>query len=167
MIAFKVREDQEKRRIEEEQQSQLLTAQQPGQSSVEAPQPASYVSSQLSQHSTQMSAQATSQQSLQGNNYNTSQSTQLTGLAQGVPFVSPACQVQGQSLAAIQPESEEPASDQHQQQQHTGGGLYLRGPAVTCTPGSSLSRSVNMLPCDRPTCSHSHGRQTTWLLSPP
>lgn len=137
LIVLKVREDQEKRRLEEEQQTQLLPAQQPGQqSSTEmpqsqpVPQPASYVSPQPNQHSTQMSAQPTSQQSLQSTNYNTPQST-LTGMAQGVPYVPQSAgqvpvPVQGQSVATIQPESEEPEADQHQQLQHAGGGVYQR-----------------------------------------
>lgn len=131
LSVLKVREDQEKRRIEEEQ----LPAQQPGQqSSMEVlqsqpmPQPASYVP-QLNQHSTQMSAQPASQQSLQSSNYSTPQTAQHTGLAQGVPYVPHSTgqvSVQGQSVATIQPESEEPETDKHQQLQHTGGGVYQR-----------------------------------------
>lgn len=137
LIILKVREDQEKRRLEEEQQSQLLQAQQQGQQpSTEMPQsqpvrqPASYVPSQPTQHSTQIPAQPPSQQSLQSSNYNTPQSVQLTGMPQGVPFVPHSTgqlpvSVQGQSVAPIQPESEEPETDQHQQIQHAGGGMHL------------------------------------------
>ncbi|XP_070762891.1 serine/threonine-protein kinase WNK1-like [Enoplosus armatus] len=132
-----VREDQEKRRLEEEQQSQLLPAQQPGQQSSPevpqsqpVPQPATYVPPQPNQHSIQMSAQPASQQSLQSSNYNTPQSTQLPGMAQGVPYVPQSTgqvpvPVQVQSVATIQPESEEPETDQHQQLQHTGGASHM------------------------------------------
>ncbi|XP_044049790.1 serine/threonine-protein kinase WNK1-like isoform X2 [Siniperca chuatsi] len=130
-----VREDQEKRRLEEEQQSQLLPAQQPGQQSSPevpqsqpVPQPAPYVPPQPNQHGIQMSAQPASQQSLQSSNYNTPQSTQLSGMAQGVPYVPHSTgqvPVQGQSVATIQPESEEPETDQHQQLQHTGGASHM------------------------------------------
>ncbi|XP_069558128.1 serine/threonine-protein kinase WNK1-like isoform X1 [Brachyistius frenatus] len=140
-----VREDQEKRRLEEELQSQSLPAQQPvQQSSMEMPQPqplpqpASYVSPQPTQLGAQMSAQPASQQSLQSSNYNTSQSVQLS---QGVPYVPQSTgqvpvSVQGQSVAAIQPESEESESDQHQQLQHTGGGWDMgeRPPGSSTIP---------------------------------
>lgn len=125
MILLKVREDQEKKR-QEELQSQTLPLQQ--QSSMEVPQsqqvsqPASYVSPQPNQHSTQMSAQPASQQSIQTSSYSTPQSTQLTGVGQVVHYVPQSTgqvPVQGQSVATIQPESEEPESDQ--QQQHPGG----------------------------------------------
>lgn len=135
LTVLKVREDQEKRRLEEEQQSQILPAQQPGQqSSTEVlqsqpvPQP-TYVPPQPNQHSTQISAQPASQQSIQCTTYNTPQSTQLSSMAQGVPYVPHSTvqvPVQGQSVATIQPEPEEPETDQHQQLQHTGGGLYQR-----------------------------------------
>lgn len=128
--------------LEEEQQSQLLPAQQPGQqSSTEVPQsqpvpqPA-YVPPQPNQHSTQMSAQPASQQSLQSTNYNTPQATQLTSMAQVVPYVPHSTgpvPVQGQSVATIQPESEEPETDQHQHLQHTGGGVYQKIFTVKCT----------------------------------
>lgn len=130
-----VREDQEKRRLEEEQQSQLLPAQQPAQQaspevpqSHPVPQPATYVSPQPNQHSMQMSTQPASQQSLQCSNYNTPQSTQLSDMAQGVPFVPHSTgqvPLQGQNVATIQPESEEPETDQHQQLQHTGGASHM------------------------------------------
>ncbi len=136
LTVLKVREDQEKRRLEEEQQSQLPPVQQPGQQSSPevpqsqpVPQPVSYVPPQPNQHGIQMSAQPASQQSLQGSNYSTPQSTQLTGMAQGVPYVPHSTgqvPVQGQSVATIQPESEELETDQHQQLQHTGGGVYQR-----------------------------------------
>ncbi|KAG7239374.1 hypothetical protein INR49_029248 [Caranx melampygus] len=130
-----VREDQEKKRLDEELQSQLPPAQQPGQqSSTElpqsqpVPQPASYVPSQPNQHSTHMSAQPASQQSLQSSNYNTPQPAQLTGMAQGIPYVPQSTgqvpvPVQGQSVASIHPESEDPETDQHQQLQHPAGGM--------------------------------------------
>ncbi|XP_034541686.1 serine/threonine-protein kinase WNK1-like isoform X2 [Notolabrus celidotus] len=141
-----VREDQEKRRLEEEQQNQLPPAQQPGQlSSSEVPQsqpvlqPASYVPPQPTQHNTQMSAQPTPQQSIQSSNYSTSQSTQLTGMPQGIPYVPQTtgqvpAPVQVLSVAPVQPESEEPEPDQHQQLQHTAGvghsGDRLSGPIL-------------------------------------
>nr|XP_043892532.1 serine/threonine-protein kinase WNK1-like isoform X4 [Solea senegalensis] len=135
-----VREDQEKRRLEEEMQSQLLLAQQPGQqSSTElpqpVPQPAPYISPQPNQHSTQMSAQPASQQSLQTSNYsNTSQSTSLTAMAQGVPYVPQSTgQVQGQGVTTIQPESEELESDQ--QLQHIAGAAVYTGDRL---PSSSI-----------------------------
>ena len=136
LTVLKVREDQEKRRLEEEQQSQLLPTQQPGQQpstelsqSQPVPQPAAYVPPQPNLHSTQMSTQPASQQSLQSSNYKTPQSVQLTGMAQGVPYVPQSTgqvpvPVQGQSVATIQPESEDPETDQHQKLQHTGGGVY-------------------------------------------
>uniref|UniRef100_A0A3Q3EWG3 non-specific serine/threonine protein kinase n=1 Tax=Labrus bergylta TaxID=56723 RepID=A0A3Q3EWG3_9LABR len=71
---------------------------------------------QPTQHSPQISAQPASQQSLPSANYNTPQSTQLTGMPQGVPYVphstgqGPAS-VQGQSVAPVQPESEDCLSD--------------------------------------------------------
>nr|XP_057931323.1 serine/threonine-protein kinase WNK1-like isoform X2 [Doryrhamphus excisus] len=131
-----VREDQEKRRIEEEQQGPLQTVQQPSHQpskevplSQSVPPPASFVPPpQANQHSTPMSAQPASQQSLPSATYNTSQSTQLTGLTQGVSYVPQSAgqvQVQSQSLAPSQPESEEPDADQHQQPQHTGGASHL------------------------------------------
>ncbi|XP_054631960.1 serine/threonine-protein kinase WNK1 isoform X2 [Dunckerocampus dactyliophorus] len=131
-----VREDQEKRRIEEEQQGPLQTAQQPSNQpskevplSQSVPQPASFVPPpQANQHSTLMSAQPASQQSLQSSTYNTSQSAQLTGLTQGVSYVPQSAgqvPVQSQSLAPSQLESEEPEADQHQQPQHTSRASHL------------------------------------------
>lgn len=121
LTLFQVREDQEKRRIEEE------PAQPPGQpSGPEVPQSQHYVPPQPTQHSTQMSAQPASQQSLQSSNYSTPQTTQHTGLAQGVPYVPHSTgqvSVQGQSVASVQPEPEETETDKHQQLQHTGGGV--------------------------------------------
>lgn len=64
-----------------------------------------------------MSVQPAAQQGLQTSNYNTQ--------SQGVSYVPQSTgqiPVQNQSLAAVQPESEEPESDQ--QLQHTGGGMY-------------------------------------------
>ncbi|KAK2842142.1 hypothetical protein Q5P01_012342 [Channa striata] len=130
-----VREDQEKRRLEEELQSQLLQTQQPGQqSSAEVPQsqpvpqPTSYVSPQPNQHSTQTSTLPTPQQSFQSSNYSTSQSTQITGISPGVPYIPQSAgqvpvQGQGQSVTTIQAEPEEPENDQ--QLQHTGGACHM------------------------------------------
>lgn len=137
-FVLKVREEQEKRKLEEEQQGQLPPAQQPGQqSSVEVPQShpvpqhASYIPPQPNQHSTQMAVLPTSQQSLQSTNYNTPQSTQLTSMTQVVPYVPQSAgqvpaPVYGQIVANIQPESEEPEADQHQHLQRAGGGVYQR-----------------------------------------
>lgn len=137
LTVLKVREDQEKRRIEEEQ----LPAQQPGpQSSTEVSQPqqiqqpASYIPPQPTQHSTQIPTQPASQQSLQSSNYSAPQSTQHTGMGQGVPYAPHSIGqvpvlVQGQSVATIKPETEEPETDQHQQLQHSGGDRL---------PGSSI-----------------------------
>ncbi|XP_068460033.1 serine/threonine-protein kinase WNK1-like isoform X2 [Clinocottus analis] len=145
-----VRENQEKRRLEEEQQGQLPSAQQPGQQpSMEMPQsqpvtqPAPYVPPQPSQHSTHMSTQPASQQSHQNSIYNTPQSSQLAGMAQGIPFIPQATgQVpvpgQGQSVSTIQPESEEPETDQHQQLQHSGGASHM-GDKL---PGSTIRPEV-------------------------
>ncbi|XP_026221995.1 serine/threonine-protein kinase WNK1-like isoform X3 [Anabas testudineus] len=131
-----VREDQEKKRLEEELQSQSLPAQQPvQQSSTEVPQPqpvpqpVSYVAPQPNQTNSQLSVQPTSQQSLQSSTYNTPQSTQLTGMAQGVPYVPQSTgqvpvQGQGQSGVTIQAESEEAESDQ---QLHQTGGVSHMG----------------------------------------
>lgn len=136
LTVLKVREDQEKKRLEEELQSQSLPAQQTvQQSSTEVPQsqpvpqPALYVSPQPNQPNSQLSVQPTSQQSLQSSNYNTPQSTQLTSMAQGVPYVPQSTgqvpvQGQGQSVVTIQAEPEEAETDQQLQQ--TGGGMYQR-----------------------------------------
>ncbi|XP_034071522.1 serine/threonine-protein kinase WNK1-like isoform X3 [Gymnodraco acuticeps] len=121
-----VRENQEKRRIEEEQQVQLPPAQPPEvPQSQPVPQPAPYVSPQPNP---QMAPQPASQQSLQSSNYNTPQSTQLAGMAQGVPFIPQSTgqvPVHVQSVTSIQPESEEPEADQHHQLQHTGGAVHM------------------------------------------
>ncbi|KAK9516820.1 hypothetical protein VZT92_024730 [Zoarces viviparus] len=135
----KVREDQEKRRLEEEQQSQLP----PAQPITEVPQPqpvaqpGPYVPPQPSQHGTHMSTQPASQQGLQSSLYNAPQSTQLAGMAQGIPFIPQSTgqvPVQGQSVATIQPESEEPETDQHQQLQHSGGAIGDKLPGSTIRP---------------------------------
>ncbi|XP_047204025.1 serine/threonine-protein kinase WNK1 isoform X3 [Girardinichthys multiradiatus] len=134
-----VREDQEKKRLEEEVQSHSLPPQQQvaQQSGLEVsqsqpvPQPLSHVAPQPTQHSTQMSGQPASQQSIQSSNYSTAQPTNLTGMAQGVPqpvYVPQSSAqvqvpVQGQSISGIQPESEESESDQHLQQ--TGGAVDM------------------------------------------
>ncbi|KAM9375955.1 serine/threonine-protein kinase WNK1-like isoform 2-T3 [Pholidichthys leucotaenia] len=136
-----VREDQGKRRLEEEPQSQSLPAQQPGQQSnmevphsQSVPQPTTYAPSQSNQHSAEMSAQPASQ-SLHSSNYSTPQSTQLASGAQGVsyaPHSTGHVPVQGQSVATVQPESEEPEADQHLQ--HTVG-VHEMGDGLT---GSSM-----------------------------
>ncbi|XP_026168128.1 serine/threonine-protein kinase WNK1-like isoform X2 [Mastacembelus armatus] len=133
-----VREEQEKRRLEEELQSQLLSVQQPGQqSNTEMPQsqPASYVPPQPNQHSTQPA----SQQSHQSSSFNPPQSTQLPGVPQTAPYVPQSTgqvQVQGQSVTTLQPESEEPETDQ--QLQHTGGD---RLPGSSILPEAQLPQS--------------------------
>ncbi|KAM3609468.1 uncharacterized protein V6R79_015315 [Siganus canaliculatus] len=158
-----VREDQEKKRIEEEQHSQPLPAQPTAQhSSTEVPQsqpvpqPASYVSPQPNQHSTQMTGQPASQHSLQSSNYSTSQSTQLTGMSQSIPYVPHSTgpvplSVQGQSVTAIQPESEEPETDQHQ---HTGGAGHMgdRLPGSAILPEAQPPQSG--LPYSSPPSQH-------------
>lgn len=123
LLSLKVREDQEKRRLEEEQQSQ--PPQQTGQQSgIEATQSqpisqhASYMPPQPNQQSSQMSVQPAAQQGLQTSNYNTPQSQGVSYVPQSTGQIP----VLNQSLAAVQPESEEPESDQ--QLQHTGGGMY-------------------------------------------
>lgn len=139
-IFLKVREDQEKKRLEEEVQSHSLPPQQQvsQQSGLEVSQsqpvlqPAAYVAPQPTQHSTQISGQPASQQSIQSSSYSTAQSTNVTGMSQGlpqpvyVPQSSGQVQVpiQGQSVSGIQPESEESESDQHLQQ--TGGGIITQ-----------------------------------------
>ncbi|XP_061578046.1 serine/threonine-protein kinase WNK1-like isoform X2 [Cololabis saira] len=135
-----VREDLEKKRLEEDVQGQSLPAQPPGQqSSVEmsqaVTQPASFVAPQPNQHSTLAGAQPASQQSLQIVTYNTPQPAQLTSVSQGAPYLrqSPV-QVQGQT--GVQPESEE--MDNDQQLQHTGGALDT-GDKI---PGSSVLTEV-------------------------
>uniref|UniRef100_A0AAQ4NS60 non-specific serine/threonine protein kinase n=1 Tax=Gasterosteus aculeatus aculeatus TaxID=481459 RepID=A0AAQ4NS60_GASAC len=134
-----VREDQDKRRLEEEQQGPLLpaqpAAQQPGPEvpqSQPATQPAAYATPHLS-------TQPASQQGLQGSIYSTPQSTQLAGMAQGVPYIPQstgqvpvAVPGQAQTGTTILPESEE--SEMDQQLQHSGGGVYQRWFWLT-TPG--------------------------------
>lgn len=146
LTLFKVREDQEKSKIEEEQ----LTAQQPGQQSTtevhqsqQPPQPASYVSPQPNQHSSQMSAQPASQQSLPSSTYNAPQTTQHSNMAQGVSYVPHSTgpfpvSLQGQTVAPIQPESEEIETDKHHQPQHTGGGMPNSQPTQSGISYSSL-----------------------------
>ncbi|KAM9753762.1 serine/threonine-protein kinase WNK1-like isoform 2-T6 [Menidia menidia] len=136
-----VREDQEKRRLEEEVQGQSLPTQQPGQQSImemphsqPVPQPGSFVPPQLTQHSTQMSAQPATQQSLQSSNYSNPQSSQLSGISQGLPYVPQSTgkvPVQVQSTTGIQTEVEDVEADQ--QLQHTGAREVGDRP-----PGSSV-----------------------------
>lgn len=92
-------------------------------------QPASYVSPQATQYSTQMSVQAASQQSSQSPNYSTPQPGQINTVVQaGSAAVHSSGQVpaplQGQSVASIQPEPDEPENDQHQHPQQAGGGIF-------------------------------------------
>lgn len=127
-LHIKVREDQEKRMLEEDLQSQALAAQQPGQqSSTEMPlsqpmpEPAPYVPPQANQPNSQPSIQ----QSLQSSN--TSQSSQLSGTLQGgayVPQSAGQVSVQAQSVVTNQVETEEPEADK--QLQHTGGSKFQR-----------------------------------------
>ncbi|XP_051917549.1 serine/threonine-protein kinase WNK1-like isoform X1 [Hippocampus zosterae] len=147
-----VREDQENRRIEEEQQGPIQTAQQPSHPpskevplSQSVPQPATYVPPpQANQHSTPMPAQPGSQQSLASATFNTSQPTQLTGVTQGVSYVPQSAgqvPIQSQSLAPSQPESDEPEADLHQPSGgvvHTGDrASVLAAEAQPAQPGMS------------------------------
>lgn len=125
---LKVREDQEKRRIEEEKAQQIGQ-----QSATEVPQqisqPASYVSPQPTQYSTQMPAQPASQQSIQSPNYSTAQPTQNTTMVQAMPAATHSsgqvpAPLQSQSVASVLPEPDEPENDQHQHPQQAGGGIY-------------------------------------------
>ncbi|XP_068168173.1 serine/threonine-protein kinase WNK1-like isoform X2 [Antennarius striatus] len=139
-----VREDQEKKKLEDEQQNQILQLGQ--QSSIELPQSqqvpqpaAAYVPPQPNQHTSQMSSQTATQQNLRGSNYSTPQSTQLTGVAQGVPYAPYSTgqvpvSVQSQSVATIQAESEEAETEQHQQPPHMAGGGHM----VDRLPASSI-----------------------------
>lgn len=122
---LKVREDQEKRRIEEEPAQQIGQ-----QSGTEVPQqisqPASYVSPQPPQYSTQMPA---SQQSIQSPNYSTPQPAQNTTMVQAASAATHSggqvpAPLQSQSVASIQLEPDEPENDQHQHPQQAGGGNY-------------------------------------------
>lgn len=124
---LKVREDQEKKRIEEEPAQQIGQ-----QSGTEVPQqisqPASYVSPQPTQYSTQP-AQPASQQSMQSPNYSTPQPTQNTTMVQSVSAATHSggqvpAPLQSQSVASIQPEPDEPENDQHQHPPQAGGGIY-------------------------------------------
>ncbi|XP_053282718.1 serine/threonine-protein kinase WNK1 isoform X2 [Pleuronectes platessa] len=140
-----VRENQEKRRLEEEQQNQVLPVQQPVQlTSTELPPPqpvpqtVSFIPPQPNQHNPQMCAQPASQ-NLPISNYNTTQSNQMTGMGQVIPFVPQSTgqvQVHGQIMATIQPESEEPEADHHKQLQHSGGVGHIgdRLPSSTILP---------------------------------
>lgn len=120
---LKVREDQEKKRIEEEPAQQIGQ-----QSGSEVPQPqqisqtASYVSPPPTQHSTQMPA---AQPSIQSPNYSTPQSTQHTTIVQAPPHsVGQALAPnQSQSNASVQTETDEPENDQHQHPQPAGAGI--------------------------------------------
>nr|XP_020469355.1 LOW QUALITY PROTEIN: serine/threonine-protein kinase WNK1 [Monopterus albus] len=163
----KVREDQENKRLEEELQSQLQATQQPGQQSTTevpqsqpGPQSASCIPPKPNQHSSQIS-QPASQQSLQSSNYNIPQSTQLTGMVQGGPYVPQSTgpvPAQGQSVATIQLESEELENEQYQQLHHTGVnhmGDGLHGSSVPPEaqlpqPGTSYSSPPSQHPQPQP-----------------
>lgn len=120
---LKVREDQEKKRIEEEPAQQIGQ-----QSGSEVPQPqqisqtASYVSPPPTQHSTQMPA---AQPSIQSPNYSTPQSTQHTTIVQAPPHsgAQALAPIQSQSNASVQTETDEPENDQHQHPQPAGAGV--------------------------------------------
>ncbi|XP_077453575.1 serine/threonine-protein kinase WNK1-like isoform X2 [Stigmatopora argus] len=129
-----VREDQEKRIIEEEQQGPIQTTPQPSQPpnkepplSQSVPQPATYVPPpQVNQHTTPMPTQPASQQSLPNSTYNTSQPSQLTSLTQGVSYVPQSTgpvPIHVQNLATTQQELEEPEAEHHQH----GVGVPLMG----------------------------------------
>ncbi|CAJ1056919.1 serine/threonine-protein kinase WNK1-like isoform X1 [Xyrichtys novacula] len=179
-----VREDQEKRRLEEEQQSQLPATQQPGQlsntevpQSQPVPQPTPYVSPQPPQHSIQMSAQPAPQQGIQSSNYSTPQSTQLTSMPQGVSYVPHSTgqvppPVQGQSVAPVLPESEEPEPDQHQQLQHPTGVNHIgdRQPSSSVLheaqppqPEIPFSSPPSQLPQSQVSCPPPQNEQTQQL----
>ncbi|XP_075998627.1 serine/threonine-protein kinase WNK1-like isoform X2 [Genypterus blacodes] len=149
-----VREDQETTKIEEEPQVQLPPAPQPGQQPSSdppqpqaVPQPAPYVPPQPNhQHNIQMTPLPASQQSLQGTNYNTPQSTQLTGMAQGVHYVPHSAgqvpaPVPGQTVPAKQPESEDPEKDQ--QPHHIAGANHPgeRPPCSSVLPEAQPAQS--------------------------
>ncbi|XP_036068355.1 serine/threonine-protein kinase WNK1 [Oryzias melastigma] len=118
-----VREDQEKRRLEEEVQVQSVPTQQTGQQSgmeILPQSQSSFVAPQPNQHSSHMGAQLTSQPSLQSSNYSAPQSTQLPGMSQGVlltPQTTGQLPAQSQTLSAVQVELDQPETDQ--QIQHT------------------------------------------------
>ncbi|XP_077567138.1 serine/threonine-protein kinase WNK1-like [Stigmatopora nigra] len=134
-----VREDQEKRIIEEEQQGPpiqpIQSIPQPSQPpnkelpmSQTVPQPTPYVPPpQVTQHSTPMPTQPASQQSLPNSTYNTSQPSQLTSLTQGVPYVPQSTgqvPIHSQNLVTNQQELEEPEAEHHQ---HGVVGVPLMG----------------------------------------
>eukprot|EP00066_Takifugu_rubripes_P016227 XP_011605493.1 PREDICTED: serine/threonine-protein kinase WNK1-like isoform X2 [Takifugu rubripes] len=120
-----VREDQEKKRIEEEPAQQIGQ-----QSGSEVPQPqqisqtASYVSPPPTQHSTQMPA---AQPSIQSPNYSTPQSTQHTTIVQAPPHSGgqALAPIQSQSNASVQTETDEPENDQHQHPQPAGAAGHI------------------------------------------
>ncbi|XP_015259300.1 PREDICTED: serine/threonine-protein kinase WNK1-like isoform X2 [Cyprinodon variegatus] len=148
-----VREDQEKKRLEEEVQSHSLPPQQVGQQaglemsqSQPAAQHPSHVAPQPSQHSSQISSQPASQQSIQSPNFSTTQSSNTTGMSQGVPqainFPQSGGQVQVSSSSSLQPESEESESVQHVQQ---SGGARDMGDSTlpeTLPPQPNVSYST-------------------------
>ncbi|XP_055012019.1 LOW QUALITY PROTEIN: serine/threonine-protein kinase WNK1-like [Boleophthalmus pectinirostris] len=129
----KVREDQEKR-FEDEQQNPTVPQQPAPQPSVEAPvsQPvlhsAPYGSPQPNQHSSQVAPQSASQQNLTSSSYSIPQSGPLSGVPHSFSYVPQSSgqiplTVQGQSVAASQPECEDAEADQ---QPHTGGGAGIQ-----------------------------------------
>ncbi|XP_056272541.1 serine/threonine-protein kinase WNK1-like isoform X2 [Pseudoliparis swirei] len=158
-----VREEPEKKRLEEEQQqSQFPPAQQPVQQPImEVPQsqpvmqPAPYVPPQPSQHGMHMATQPASQQSLQSSIYNTPQPNQLAGMPQGIPFIPQSTgqvPVQGQSVATIQPESEEPETDQ--QLQHSGGANHMGDKLPGSTSRPEVQPPQPGLPYSSPPSQH-------------
>ncbi|XP_033824498.1 serine/threonine-protein kinase WNK1-like [Periophthalmus magnuspinnatus] len=130
----KVREDQEKRRFEDEQQNPMVPPQQPPpQPSAEAPvsqpvlQSAPYGSPQPNQHSTQVAPQPASQLNLTSSSYSIPQSGPLSGVPHSLSYVPQSSAqipltVQGQSVAASQQECEDTEADQLP---HTGGGTLM------------------------------------------
>uniref|UniRef100_A0A3B3IP95 non-specific serine/threonine protein kinase n=1 Tax=Oryzias latipes TaxID=8090 RepID=A0A3B3IP95_ORYLA len=145
-----VREDQEKRRLEEEVQVQVPQTQQTSQQSgMEIPQsqpgpPSSYVAPQPNQHSPHMSAQLTSQQSLQSSNYSAPQSTQLPGMSQGVlliPQTTGQVPAQSQNVAAVPVDGDQPETDQQLQHASAARDMGDRIPGSSVVPESQPSLS--------------------------
>ncbi|KAK7896185.1 hypothetical protein WMY93_021510 [Mugilogobius chulae] len=130
----KVREDQEKRRFEDEQQNPTVSSQQPAsQAGVEAPpsqpmhQSAPYVPPQPNQHSSQVAPQPASQQNQTSSSYSIPQSAPPGGVPHSFSYVPQSSgqiplPTQGQTVATSQPECEDTEADQ---QSHTGGGILM------------------------------------------
>lgn len=149
----KVREDQEKQRLEEEQQGHMVPPQQQAlQSGVEIPpvqpqlQSASFVSPPPNQHSSQVAA---SQQPLPS--YTAPQSAPLTAVPHSFSYVPQSTgqmpvTVPGQSAVISQPE---PEDAEVEPQPHTAGGGILMGDRPPC---SSMPADVH---CAQPGVSYS------------